>query len=86
MRGLLIGLLLIAPQGLSDLDHRTAELHTAKVALLQTQEALAGCQIKLQGLALEQERAALEATFRAILKPAEGSTWNWDRLEFIAPK
>jgi len=86
MRSLLISLLLIAPQGLSDLDKAHADLHAAKVSLLQTQEALAACQIKAQGQTLSEERTALEARFRAILKPAEGAVFNWMTLTFEEPK
>jgi hypothetical protein len=87
MRPLLLALLLLldgSPR-LSEIDQLKAENHQLKVQLLQTQEQLAALQIKLQTLALEQERGTLEDHFRQTLQPTADAVFDWTTFSFHAP-
>jgi hypothetical protein len=83
MRAILaLALLLLTPPALSDLDKAHAETHQLRVSLLGCQEQLVAAQVAAQKASLTEQQAALEAKFRELLKPPEGSTWNWQTLVF----
>lgn len=87
MRGILaLALLLLTPPALSDLDRAQAETHQLRVQLLSCQEQLVAGQVAMQKASLTEAQTKLEQRFRDILKPAEGEVFDWEHLEFRAPK
>lgn len=66
---------------LSEVQRLRADNLKLRVALLQAQQR----ELAQAAEALERERLTLEAEFRAVLTPPDGSTFNWQTLSFDSP-
>lgn len=70
---------------LADCDRLKADNLKLRATVLDLQRTLAQLQIERETARLETDRQALEATFRALLKPAAGDVFDWTSLTFTAP-
>ena len=70
---------------LSECDRLKAENLKLRAQLLDAQRTIAQAQIDRETSAIDADRQALETTFRALLKPAPGETFNWSTLTFGPP-
>jgi len=71
---------------LSATDQLKAENLRLRAQVLELQRALAQVQLERESQQLNADRQALEATFRAALKPAAGHVFDWTSLTFGPPK
>lgn len=81
-----------APQTLTDAERCSVDSLAQRATIVALRAELAKLTARVAELeaplvdqAVAKERAALEAQFRARLKPADGSTFNWQTLTFTAP-
>jgi hypothetical protein len=71
---------------LADDDRLKAENWKLKAQVLELQRALAQLQLETEAARLQADRQQLEATFRALLKPAATDVFDWQQLVFAPPK
>jgi outer membrane murein-binding lipoprotein Lpp len=71
---------------LAECDRLRAENLKLRAQVLDLQRALAQLQLETEAARLQADRQQLEATFRALLKPAATDVFDWSSLTFGPPK
>jgi hypothetical protein len=74
-----------SPPRLTEAAQLRADLHKVRTQLAIAQSQAAQCQARLSSSELMTERAALEAQFRELLKPAPEAVFNWETSKFDPP-
>lgn len=74
-----------APPELPALEKCQAENLQLKATVVQLRQQLVQRESELAQLQLVSEQQRLEARFRDLLKPVEGSTFDWQMLQFKPP-
>lgn len=76
---------LLTPSPLGETDRLRADNLKLRAQVLELQRALAQLQLETEAARLQVDRQALEATFRALLKPKAGDVFDWQTLTFTPP-
>jgi len=70
---------------MTELLRAQADAHVLRAENAQLRFALAKKQADIDSLTLTAERQALEASYRAEMRPPDGHVFDWSSLTFLPP-